>query len=223
MPVNPWPARPLTKHDWPNTWSFGGSGNTVLDYIGANATNTNLTGWTLSGAGTITRSNSSGAGIGWGTAKITGSSGGLIYTAGSASAVIQVGAVTSDYTGGTTLTSGMIVLNGTNNADTSTAGTFGNGSDAANVVTFNGASLRGGASTATRTIYNNIDFAVNTTHAPTSSGAVGKLTFAGDVTLNGSGTTRTLTQNSATVDWEFSGAIKDGTATHFTANTKSHK
>jgi len=203
--------------------TIGGSGNTVIDFVGSNATLSTVTGWTLTGAGTINRSNSLGSGIGWGTAKITGSSGGLIYTAGSASAVIQVGAVTSDYTGGTTLTSGTIVMNGTNNADTSTAGTFGNGSVASNVVTFNGASLRGGSTTATRTIYNNISFAADTTLAATSGGAAGTLTWAGEVTLNGTGTVRKLTQASATQDWVFSNTIKNGTVSDFTVNITNTK
>jgi len=206
--------------------TIGGSGNTVIDNIGGNFTvSAGVTGWTLTGAGTITRANSgttgTGGGIGWGTAKITGSSGGLIYTAGSAASGIQVGAVTSDYTGGTTLTSGTIILNGTNNADTSTAGTFGNGSVASNVVTFNGASLRGGTSTATRTIYNNISFAVDTSLDATSSGAAGTLTWAGEVTLNGSGTGRKLTQKSSTQDWVFSNTIKNGTVSDFNVDFAS--
>ncbi|TAE78951.1 MAG: hypothetical protein EAZ84_00165, partial [Verrucomicrobia bacterium] len=148
----------------------------------------------------------------------TGSSGGLIYTAGSAGAVIQVGAVTSDYTGGTTLTSGTIVMNGTNNGDTSTAGTFGNGSVASNVVTLNGASIRGGTTTATRTIFNNISFTADTTLAATSGGATGTLTWAGEVTLNGTGSVRKLTQASATQDTVFSNTIKNGTVSDFTVD-----
>jgi len=199
---------------------IGGSGDTVIDNAGVNQTVANITGWTLTGTGTITRANSGAAGIGWGIAKITGSSGGLIYTG--VAAGTQVGAVTSDYTGGTTLTSGTIIMNGTNDGDTSTAGTFGNGSVASNVVTFNGASLRGGTSTATRTIYNNISFAADTTLAATSGGAAGTLTWAGEVTLNGSGT-RTLTQASATQNWVFSNTIKNGTVSDFTVGITAAK
>jgi autotransporter-associated beta strand protein len=201
-----------------NNITIGGSNNTILDYTGGNSSIANVTGWTLTGSGTVTRSNSSGTGIGWGTAKITGSSGGLIYTAGSAGAVIQVGAVTSDYTGGTTLTSGTIVMNGTNNGDTSTAGTFGNGSVAGNVVTLNGASIRGGTTSATRTIFNNISFTADTTLAATSGGAAGTLTWAGEVTLNGTGSVRKLTQASATQDTVFSNTIKNGTVSDFTVD-----
>jgi fibronectin-binding autotransporter adhesin len=200
-----------------NNITIGGSNDTILDYTGGNSSITNVTGWTLTGSGTVTRSNSAGNGIGWGTAKITGSSGGLIYTAGSAGAVIQVGAVTSDYTGGTTLTSGTIVMNGANNGDTSTAGTFGNGSVASNVVTLNGASIRGGTTTATRTIFNNISFTADTTLAATSGGATGTLTWAGEVTLNGTGA-RQLTQASLTQDTVFSNTIKNGTVSDFTVN-----
>jgi fibronectin-binding autotransporter adhesin len=193
--------------------TIGGSSNTVIDYIGANNTLSQVTSWTLQGTGTVTRSNSSGGGIGWGSAKITGSSGGLIYTAGSAGAVIQLNAVTSDYTGGTTLTSGTIVMNG--GTDTTTTGTFGNASVASNVVTFNGATVRNGSSNS-RTIYNNISFATDTTHA-TGGLNNGNLTWAGEVTLNGTGA-RTLTQSSATQDWVFSNAIKNGTVSSLTVN-----
>jgi autotransporter-associated beta strand protein len=201
-----------------NNITIGGSNNTILDYTGGNATNTNATGWTLTGSGTVTRSNSSGTGIGWGTTKITGSSGGLIYTAGSAGATIQLGAVTSDYTGGTTLTSGTIVMNGTNDGDTSTSGTFGNGSVASNVLTLNGASIRGGTTSATRTIFNNISFTADTTLAATSGGAAGTLTWGGEVTLNGTGSVRKLTQASATQDTVFSNTIKNGTVSDFTVD-----
>jgi autotransporter-associated beta strand protein len=198
--------------------TIGASSNTVIDYIGANSTVGAVTGWTLQGTGTITRGNSTGGGIGWGTAKITGSSGGLIYTAGQAGAVIQVGAVTSDYTGGTTLTSGSIVMNGTNDGDTSTAGTFGNGSVASNVLTLNGASIRGGTTSATRTIFNNISFTADTTLAATSGGAAGTLTWGGEVTLNGTGSVRKLTQASATQDTVFSNTIKNGSVSDFTVD-----
>jgi fibronectin-binding autotransporter adhesin len=198
--------------------TIGGSTNTVVDNSGNNASLTSVTGWTLTGSGTVTRSNSSGSGIGWGTAKITGSSGGLIYTSASAGAVIQVGAVTSDYTGGTTLTSGTIVMNGTNNGDTATAGTFGNGSVASNVVTLNGASIRGGTSTATRTIFNNISFTADTTLAATAGGNAGTLTWGGEVTLNGTGSVRKLTQASATQDTVFSNTIKNGSVSDFTVD-----
>jgi autotransporter-associated beta strand protein len=197
-----------------NNVTIGGSNDTILDYTGGNASITSVTGWTLTGSGTVTRSNSAGSGIGWGSAKITGSSGGLIYTA-SLGAVIQLSAVTSDYTGGTTLTSGAIVMNGTDNADTSTAGTFGNGSVASNVLTLNGASIRNGSSVTARTIYNNVSFDVNTTHA--SGAAAGTLTWAGEVTLNGTGA-RQLTQASSTQDWVFLNVIKNGTVSDFTVN-----
>jgi autotransporter-associated beta strand protein len=199
--------------------TIGGSGNTVIDFSGGNSTiSANVTGWTLTGAGTITRSNSAGSGIGWGIAKITGSSGGLIYTAGNANAVLQVGAVTSDYTGGTTLESGMIVMNGTSNADTTTTGSFGNASVAGNVLTFGGASIRGGVSTTNRTISNNLSFAADTTHAATTNGVAGTLTWAGEMTLNGTGSVRQFTQASLTQDWVFSNAIKNGTVSNFTVN-----
>jgi autotransporter-associated beta strand protein len=197
--------------------TIGGSSNTVIDYIGANSTVSTVTGWTLQGAGTVTRANT-GNGIGWGTAKITGSSGGLIYTASNAANVIQVGAVTSDYTGGTTLQSGMIVMNGASNADTTTTGTFGNASGASNVLTFGGASIRGGASTTNRTISNNLSFAADTTHAATSGGLAGTLTWAGETTLNGTGSVRQFTQASLTQDWVFSNVIKNGTVSNFTVN-----